>query len=336
MAVSANITAPTGTQSGNFNVTVTFASAVEGFTAADITIAAVSGNGTTSVTYQVTGSGATYNVPFQLPEDVVGSFSISITGQVVDSEDVEQDVIVTPRTVLYDNLTTNVGVTFKTVVYGEGGIIVVPVNFGEIVIAPSKTIFNVKKLIGDDLAGIDYVLVGEGRNYNLIFENLGEDQDGRGVFRITPEGYVQKALTGVWDNIQGAPLIIGYQWKVPQIENITLPVEIATNLFESVISFDNIVSHLWIWDFGYGVELEGDPALYRSLNFETLPDLPVLVNENDLREPGCIGDWEYVSTIVPSLGFGRFFVLRFRRKSTDKRIPDLVLNQGSYFGYYDP
>ena len=334
MSVLANITAPSDPLCGNFNVSVTFVSPVEDFTAANITLTAVSGNGITGVAFSVMGSDMTYNLPFELPEGVTGSFRISITGTVrIAGESQPQSVDATARIVSYDSAICTV--EFGTVQYGEGGIVVVPVTFGEDVIVESETVFSVTQVFGDALPGINYWLVGEDEDFELIFEI---PSDRKGIFKVSADGYILRKSTGLWDDIDIDPILIGYQHIVPQIENLTIPVEIAPNIFQSLISFDKVAWGVWIRDFSYGVELDDtlnvEPVvLFQSLNFEVLSDLPVLVNEDALEEPNCLDDWERV-TQWP-WGVGRFFVLRFRRKSTDDRTPDLVLNSGSWGGYFD-
>ena len=245
MAVSANITAPTGTQSGNFNVTVTFASPVTDFTASDITIAAVSGNGTTGVTFQVTGSGTTYNVPFQLPEDVAGSLRISITGQVTESG-VSETVTATARTVVYDNV-TNVTVTFGTVASRDGGVLAIPVTFAKAVIAPARSIFTLTRVSGDYLEGVAYRLVGEGTAYTLIIE---VPPDRKGSLQVACDGYVVQADTGLWDDITCTVITVTYDTYQPFVFDQDVPaiyeankrfyVRIAMNVIASGLHLNNV------------------------------------------------------------------------------------------------
>ena len=210
MAVSANITAPQSTQSGNFNVTITFASAVTDFTRADIARTAVSGNGITGVDWDVTGSGATYNVPFELPEKVEGSFRMSITGQVmVDGESQPQSVTATARTVTYDNK-PNVTETCGDAEYREDGVIVQPITFDEAVIVTSKAVFDLSKISGDDLDGIDWYIVGEGTKFDMVFDI---PSGRRGSFSMRPVGTALKVSTQVWAVVEGAPKLIPYNTK---------------------------------------------------------------------------------------------------------------------------
>lgn len=125
---NAAITAPMGVQPGNFDVMAVFDDVVTNFEADDITITAVSGNGITGVTFSVTGSGTNYTIQFQLPFDVMGSFSIAITGSVlVDGETMEETVMASPPTVAYDNRST-VNATWGTVIHRPEGVRV-PVLF---------------------------------------------------------------------------------------------------------------------------------------------------------------------------------------------------------------
>ena len=210
MSISANITAPQGTQSGNFNVTVTFLSAVEDFIAADITITAVSGNGKTGVTFQVPGSGSgeTFNVPFQLPSDVSGSLSIAITGQVTVSG-VSETVTATARTVKYDTK-PNVTEVCGDAEYRDDGTIVQPIEFSEKVIVPSKSVFDLARVSGDALDGIDWYIVGENTEFDMVF---AIPSGRRGSFSVQPVGNAFKVSTQVWAIVEGDPKLIPYNTK---------------------------------------------------------------------------------------------------------------------------
>ena len=213
MSVSANITAPEGTQSGNFNVTVTFASAVEDFAAADITLTAVSGNGTTGVTFQVPGSGATYatyNVPFQLPKDTAGSLRISITGQVTVTESgVSESVTAMARKVVYDTK-PNVTEVCGDAEYRDDGTIVQPIKFSEKVIVPSKSVFDLARVSGDALDGIIWYIVGENTDFEIVF---AIPSGRRGSFLVRPVGNAFKVSTQVWAIVEGDPKLIPYNTR---------------------------------------------------------------------------------------------------------------------------
>ena len=318
MPVAANITAPAGTQSGNFNVTVTFASAVEDFTAADITIAAVSGNGITGVTFDVTGSGMTYNVPFQLPEDVSGSLQIRITGQVTVSG-VSESVTATARTVAYDNI-TSVAATFGTVAYRDNGVLAVPVTFAKAVLAPAKSIFQITRGSGDALTDMRYRLVGEGTAYELIFE-IPPDRNGR--FRIACDGDVLQKGTLLWDNIACSQKTVTYDTRVPFIENYDIPASyVHGEKFDVVLQFNVPVTFIspkekfgsddatYLDHFIFeGADL-GLPTLYRKKN-NTYPTGDIgTVSDTDPAPPTA--DWGDPSTVIPS----EIYLLRYAQVNT--------------------
>ena len=337
MPVTANITAPQGTQNGNFNVTVTFASAVEDFTAADITIAAVSGNGTTGVTYQVTGSGMTYNVPFQLPEDVAGSLRISITGQVTVSG-VSESVTSTPRTIVYDNI-TNVAATFGTVEYRDDGVIAVPITFAKAVIAPSRSIFNITRVSGDALTGVDYRLVGEGTSYTLIIE---VPPDRKGSLQIECDGDVLQADTLLWDDITCSTKTVDYDTRIPFIKSINMPRNYVHNaIFDVVIQFTVPVTFInpttrwpgeqhatFLDHFIFEGANLGTPNLYRKKN-NTYPTLPIgTVSHTDQTPPTA--DWEIVSSTVSD---SEIFLIRYNAVNENtKGTFNLTLREGSVQG----
>ena len=73
---------PSGTQRGNFYVGVSFVDVVSGFTNADVTLTAVSGNGVTNVSQTVTGQGHAYNISVTLPDGQSGSLRVALSGSV--------------------------------------------------------------------------------------------------------------------------------------------------------------------------------------------------------------------------------------------------------------
>ena len=334
---TANITAPSGTQNGNFNVTVTFASAVEDFTAADITIAAVSGNGITGITFSISGSGMTYNVPFTLPEDVVGSFSISITGQVTVSG-VSESVTATARTVSYDNV-TNVAATFGTVAYRDGGVLAVPITFAKSVLAPAKSIFSITRVSGDYLTDVHYRLVGEDKTYTLIFEI---PPDRKGSLQIACDGYVLQKGTLLWDDITCSSKTVNYDTRVPFIENYDIPASyVHGEKFDVILQFNVPVTFIppsekwpgeqnatFLDHFIFeGADL-GTPNLYRKKN-NTYPTGQIgTVSDTDPAPPTA--DWEQVSRTVDA---SEIYLLRYAAvKTSAVGIFNLTVREGSVRG----
>ena len=217
---NATISAPTGTQAGNFNVMATFDVAVTGFDKTDVKLIARTENGITGIDFEITGSGMDYNIFFTLPENVEGSFQISITGMVTpDGSSIPEAVMANTPTVIYDN-TVNVTATFGTIEYRDGSAIAVPITFGDAVIAPSKSICEITHLSGDALTNIDYRLVGEGTAYELVFE---VPPDRVGSFRVAITGDVFKVVSHVWDNVMITPIDVNYDTRVPRIVDYDIP-----------------------------------------------------------------------------------------------------------------
>ena len=153
---NATISELTQTQTANFSVTVMFPDgAVTGLEKTDINLRALTENGITGVDFSIAGTQPTANfmLMFTLPNDVEGSFEISITGMVTPQGSSTPEAVMSNTVVVHYDTTGNVAVTFGTVEYRDGGIVVVPAIFGENVIAPSKSIFEITRVSGDALAG---------------------------------------------------------------------------------------------------------------------------------------------------------------------------------------
>ena len=113
-----------------------------------------------------------------------------------------------------------VNATFGTVEYREGGVIAVPVTFGENVIAPSKSIFEVKHISGDALTDIGYRLIGKNTAFELLFEI---PPDRSGSFQITANGDVFKVSNSTWDNIAITAKTVNYGTLAPRIVDYDIP-----------------------------------------------------------------------------------------------------------------
>ena len=147
-----------------------------------------------------------------------------------------------------------VNATFGTVEYRDNGVIAVPVIFGEAVVAPSKTIFVVTHVSGDDLQGIQYRLVGQNTAYELVFS---VPPDRSGSFRISANGDVFKVSSSVWDNVAVAtPKTVSYGTFVPRIVNWDIPanydlgspvdIRIAYNILVTGWNLNNIQTEIFI------------------------------------------------------------------------------------------
>lgn len=220
---NASITTPQGTKAGNFDINITLDVGVTDFTSDKIAITAIHGNGITGVTFEILPdtdmNSATYNVVFQLPAGVEGALQIDISGMVTrEGGSSPEGVMANSLVVTYDT-TENIAVTFGTVEYRDGGVVVLPVTFAENVIAPSKTVFPISRVSGDSLDGMGYYIVGEDAAYELIFE---VPPDRSGSFSVGADGYVPKE-NGVWDNVTGTLVTVAYSTVEPQIVDYDIP-----------------------------------------------------------------------------------------------------------------
>lgn len=280
---TAVINPPSGTAQGDFTVGITLDVAVSDFTVNTLSVTAVSGNGITGVTFEILPEddmdAATYNVMFYLPEDVSGVLEIDITGMVTpEGSSTPEAVTVTAVQVMY-NTVTNVTATFGDhPVYKENGEISVSITFGEPVIA-SKTIFRVSHVSGDDLVGMDYILLGEGTAYELVFF---VPADRSGEFRISADGNAFLTGSRIWDNVVATPKTVRYSTIIPRIKTYDIPDSYtASEIFDVIIQLDTdatispaptggtFLDH-FIFE---GADL-GTPNLYRKTD-DVYPTLPI-------------------------------------------------------------
>lgn len=224
--VNATLTPPTnaGTQTGNFNLGVSFDTIIMGLEKAAFTLRALTENGITGIGFSIVGTEPTanFNLPFTVPIGVEGSLEVSITGMVTRQGSSTPEAVMSNTVVVYYDTTTNVSASFGTVDYRDGGVIAVPVNFGENVIASSKSVFRVEHVSGDTLEGMQYRLVGRNTDFELVFEM---PLDRKGVFKIAAEGDVFKVSSSVWDNLVMTPstLTVAYSTVAPEIVDWDIP-----------------------------------------------------------------------------------------------------------------
>ena len=220
---NATLQSLTETQTANFSLSVMFPdAAVSGLEKTDFNLRALTENGIIGVDFAITGTEPTANfmLMFTLPSSAQGSFELSLTGMVTPQGSSTPEAVMSNTVVVHYDTTGNVTATFGTVEYRDGGEIAVPVTFGAAVVANAKTVFPITHLSGDDLAGIEYYLLGENTAYELVF-TVPPDRSGR--FQITANGDVLKIATGVWDNVVATPLPVAYNTTVPKLVNWDIP-----------------------------------------------------------------------------------------------------------------
>ena len=315
---NANITATPGTQTGNFNVMVTVDVPINALAKTNVNLRALTENGVTGIDFEIMGSGKTFNLPFSVPSNVEGSFEIALTGTVTPQGGSSPEAIMANTLkVMYDS-TVNVTAAFGTMEYRYDGVLAIPINFVESVIAPAKSICEVAHVSGDELTGVDYRLIGKDRNFELVFEM---PHDRKGSFKVGITGDVFKVATHVWDNVIIPPITVNYDTRVPTIVNYDIPanyvigekfdVRIALNVPATGWHANNTLTEIFIEE---GARL-GTPLPYKWTGAEP-SDLRAFLQialPNDLTGT----DWQVLET--PPGGHsgewhgeeGQYFLIRY-------------------------
>lgn len=156
--------------------------------------------------------------------------------------------------------------TFGTVEYRENGVIAIPITFASAVIAPSKSVFEITYVSGDNLTGVNYRLVGQNTDFELVFE-IPPDRSGR--FQVAPNGDVFKVSSGTWDNVVVSPKTVNYNTITPRIVDYDIPanyslgapvdVRVAFNVSVTGWHANNTLTEIFIEE---GVRL-GTPLPYK-------------------------------------------------------------------------
>ena len=306
---NATITPPSGTQTSNFDVDVSFGTPINGLDKTDMNLRALTENGITGVDFSISGTQpiANFVLMFTLPSNAQGSFEISITGMVTPQGGSTPEAVMSNSVVVHYDTTGNVTATFGTINYRENGVVAIPITFSENIIVPPKTVFNVTHVSGDSLEGIRYVIRGKDDAYELVF-TVPPDRVGR--FQISGEGNVLKTSTSEFDNVTvAAPVVVAYNTSAPEIVDFDIPETYAFGenfdvrvAFRTVVSgwhANNSFTEIWIEE---GARL-GTPTPYkwtgatpsnlRSFLQEALPDDLTGTDWQPLSTPpaGHAGEW---------------------------------------------
>ena len=314
---NATLSAPSGLKTANFSINVSFGTRVTGFEKTDVNLRALDGHGTTGVDFSLTGTGGTYTLNFTLPNNKQGIFEVSVTGMVTPEGKSNPEAVMGNTVVVVYGTTAQITVTFGTPVYREGGVIEVPLTFGESVIAPAKTVFEVLHASGDALTDVTYYIVGTGKTRTLIFE---VPPDRTGSFNITANGSVLKASTQVWHSLVGSPATrtVNYDTRVPFIKNYDIPANyVHGEKFDVVFQFNVPVTFVppkerfgsddatYLDHFIFeGADL-GTPNLYRKKDNTYPTDEIGTVSDTNAAPPTA--DWGAPSTVIPS----EIYLLRY-------------------------
>ena len=287
---NATITAITGTQTGDFSVPVTFDAVVTGFDKPDVNLTARTENGIIDVDFTISGTEPTdtFMLMFTLPSDVEGSFEIGITGMVTpQGESTPEAVMANTEVVIYDT-TANVAGTWGTAEYRDGGVIAIPITFAENVVA-EKSIVEITS--SEDLSGLNYRLVGEGTDFELI---VAVPPDRSGHFSLDLAGSVFKITDRVYDQVVATAIkTVDYSTVVPQIVDVDMPATYTPGeIFDVKIAFSVAVTGLHqnnvqsVFLLEGAANVMGTPTPYRWTGAQP-PDLQAAADE-DLAST----DWE--------------------------------------------
>ena len=227
---NAVLSTPVGTKIGTFIVNVSIDPST-GIDESDFVLRGLRENGIAGVGFELSDITANtdFNLSFTLPDNKEGSFSVEMTGMVTpQGSSIPEAVTSNTLEIVYDT-TANVSMTLGEPRYEENGVIIVPITFVEAVIAPSKTIFDVKRVKEEEdsdgpadpsLDGIAYAIFRKGESdtdFDLVL-TVPPDHPSRRL-RIETVGDVLKASTGVWDNVIATPITVPYLPIVPKPED---------------------------------------------------------------------------------------------------------------------
>ena len=236
-----SLSAPSGTQAGTFNVIASFAESVSGFGNMNISIAPDDdnpGDGTTGITWTVTGSGRHYNVLFEIPEEAKGKFKITVSGQV----DISGEMVD-----ISGGLSLLISYDSATELTAEFGEIDLPVILNEDVLYFHKTDADLQRIIGDSPYEFDVFLTEvDARNYKFTFVPL---PNKAGLFSIHLPGYVFRTATSIRDNIIITPKLVPFNSYQPYMVNANIPDALSAGIWDIFVELSTPAIAVSVNDF---------------------------------------------------------------------------------------
>ena len=134
-----------------------------------------------------------------------------------------------------------VNATFGTVEYRDNGVIAVPITFAENVVA-EKSIVVFSRVSGDALVGLEYRLVGEDTDFELI---VAVPRDRSGSFSVDLAGSVFKRTDSTWDTVSATAVTVSYDTRIPFIKEYDVPATYTPEaIFDVKIAFSTIITGL--------------------------------------------------------------------------------------------
>ena len=209
-----------------------------------------------------------------LPSEMSGSFTVGVTGNVmVDSA---SDMLSgAAKTINYDTL-TSLGASFGTVEYRDGGVIAIPVTFAFDVIAPSKTIFDITRVSGDDIEDFEYYIVGQDTAYELIMV-LPVGLKGR--VSVGVSGTVFKEFSGTYDTVSATAIEFNYNMKLPTF-SVEIPPRLQGGINDFFYDFEELVFNFDSSKISVlGSNLT--PSIYRAVATDTRPAAARTLSSSD-------------------------------------------------------
>ena len=323
---NAVITAPTDTQSGNFNVAVAFGVDVEDFTAANVDISGgPSGNGDTDVLITVSGSGQNYNVFFDLPDDVIGGFTIALTGNVTVSGAAEA-ITATAKAVTYDNRST-INATWGPIDYQEDGVIEVPVTFAQAVCYMERSNINLQRVSGTNTV-FEVSVHQDSTNAAIWYVRVRVPIDTSGAFSLNFQRRVL-LCPDVHDDVTIDPLTVNYGYITPFILDSDIPNEyVVGENFDIKMAFNtkvtgianNNIQDVFILE---GANL-GTPDAYRWVG-TSVPNI------HDKLPDTLPAEWTLLPSL-PTLEEVQYLLIRFANITIAEGVFNMTLRSGTLRG----
>ena len=248
-----------------------------------------------------------------LPEDVNGSFMVSLTGSVMVGSQSEM-ITATAKTIAYDTR-TSIMVGLGNLLHHASSLdyaVDIPITFAEDVARFTRTDCELERISGSEIFGMETYLTGRDQDFELT---LIPEPATHGVLQVNVTGAATREITDRILEVEVTPVLVPFNARVPEIIDIEAPPAIETGTYDILWTLDHPDVGLDTDNLIYEGDITGvdfdtnPPAVYRSRSLDVKPEIPPDPVDPD-DPPVYVGDWELTRPETNSIAT-QFLLLRF-------------------------
>ena len=191
---------------------------ITGFTASDLTIGGDNSNITATVS-TISGDTDSFRIGLDLPADVTGTLSLSVTGQVLVNNNAHT-VLITPQSIQYDTRSA-IMASWNDIGGIKTGDFVIELVFGGVgaVSTPDSTMFTITRISGDSISDLgisDFTIAPKSSGSKTFLLSFTPSSNKEGIFEIDVTSRVNNAGTQREVSISPARISVNTTNTIPK------------------------------------------------------------------------------------------------------------------------